>query len=151
MHHLRRTVAAAKVGSSPTPRQGSKIASAFRGCVWRSLSIPSVWGNAAKSALGPTGFCCPNTTRMLSSSAETEMTFQGTLGEIVSTLETYNVAWKDSHIVSVEINRPKKMNAMNRKFWKETKELFTAINNDYDNDIRCVILTGAGKSFSAGM
>eukprot|EP01138_Halocafeteria_seosinensis_P015988 gb/GECG01016316.1/.p1 GENE.gb/GECG01016316.1/~~gb/GECG01016316.1/.p1 ORF type:complete len:359 (+),score=39.69 gb/GECG01016316.1/:1-1077(+) len=86
-------------------------------------------------------------------STEARMTepLQGALGEVIASLETYAVTWADNHVLQVEINRPKKLNAMNKKFWQETRELFNAIGSDYDNDIRCVILKGAGKSFTAGL
>jgi enoyl-CoA hydratase len=49
----------------------------------------------------------------------------------------------------VTINRPDKLNALNKALMKEIKELFTALKND--DSVYVVILTGAGdKAFVAG-
>lgn len=52
-------------------------------------------------------------------------------------------------VAVVTINRPEKLNALNRKVKSELKEVFSAVKDD--NAIRVVILTGIGeKSFVAG-
>ncbi len=52
-------------------------------------------------------------------------------------------------IAHVQINRPEKINAMNADFWKEIVDIFREIE---DNDeIRVVVLSGAGKHFSSGI
>jgi len=56
---------------------------------------------------------------------------------------------KDSHIVTITINRPEAMNAMDRDTSRELAEAFEEF--DQDADLLVAILTGAGdKAFSAG-
>lgn len=55
---------------------------------------------------------------------------------------------KEEGIGIVTINRPKALNALNIQVFVELYEMFCAIEND--QDIRVVILTGAGKAFVAG-
>jgi len=50
--------------------------------------------------------------------------------------------------VQITLNRPDKLNSFNRPMAKELQVAFTKI--DADDSIRCVILTGAGRGFSAG-
>ncbi|XP_023142429.1 delta(3,5)-Delta(2,4)-dienoyl-CoA isomerase, mitochondrial isoform X1 [Amphiprion ocellaris] len=52
-------------------------------------------------------------------------------------------------ITHVELHRPKKLNAMNKAFWREMVECFTEIAED--RDCRVVLVSGAGKMFTAGM
>lgn len=52
-------------------------------------------------------------------------------------------------ITHVELNRPEKRNAMNRAFWSEMVECFNEIAADPDS--RVVIVSGAGKIFTAGI
>lgn len=53
------------------------------------------------------------------------------------------------HIAHVQINRPDKRNAMNAAFWSEITELFEWI--DLNDEIRVVVLSGAGEHFSSGI
>ena len=54
-----------------------------------------------------------------------------------------------NHIAVVTINRPEKLNALNRKVKSELREVFSKIKDD--DAVRVVILTGSGdKSFVAG-
>jgi delta(3,5)-delta(2,4)-dienoyl-CoA isomerase len=55
------------------------------------------------------------------------------------------------YILQVELNRPAKRNAMNDVFWKETVACFEQIKHDTANDIRVVIISGAGVMFTAGL
>jgi len=56
---------------------------------------------------------------------------------------------KENKIAVVTINRPDKLNALNKKTLEEIKEAFNQIKND--DEIFAVILTGAGeKAFVAG-
>ena len=48
----------------------------------------------------------------------------------------------------VTLNRPEKMNALNAQLLSEFRECLEAI--DDDSEVRVVILTGAGRAFSAG-
>lgn len=56
----------------------------------------------------------------------------------------------DGKVAVVSINRPKKFNALS---WKTFSELKEAIENlaKPETDIRCIILTGEGKHFTAGL
>jgi len=49
----------------------------------------------------------------------------------------------------VRINRPAKANAMDAAFWAEIPQVFEAL--DDDPNVRVIILSGAGKHFSAGI
>ena len=53
-------------------------------------------------------------------------------------------------VVEVRLNRPKKRNAMNQALWREVGRCFTEVL-PYDKNCRCVLLTGAGPTFSAGL
>ena len=52
-------------------------------------------------------------------------------------------------IACVEINRPDKLNAMDAAFWTEMISAFEWV--DATDEIRVVVVTGAGKHFSAGI
>ena len=53
------------------------------------------------------------------------------------------------HILLVTMNRPDVLNAMNMQMGHETHDLLTRLHHDPDW-VRCVVLTGAGRAFSAG-
>ena len=55
----------------------------------------------------------------------------------------------NGNIAHVQINRPEKVNAMNAAFWTEIIEIFQWI--DETDAVRVVVLSGAGKHFSAGI
>ena len=55
----------------------------------------------------------------------------------------------NNHIAHVQINRPEKYNAMNAPFWSEIVEIFKWI--DDTDAVRAVVISGAGKHFSAGI
>lgn len=63
--------------------------------------------------------------------------------------ETLEVTKPAPHILHVKLNRPKKLNAMNPKFFEEIKHCFDNANKD--EDVRVAVLTGNGKHFSAGL
>ncbi|XP_071490561.1 delta(3,5)-Delta(2,4)-dienoyl-CoA isomerase, mitochondrial-like [Diadema antillarum] len=63
--------------------------------------------------------------------------------------ETLVVTAPEEFVYKVEMNRPEKRNAMNKAFWREMVECFNIIARD--EDCRVVLLTGAGKMFSAGI
>jgi enoyl-CoA hydratase len=46
------------------------------------------------------------------------------------------------------LNRPDKLNAMNRKLSAELRDAVKAM--DADDDVGCIVITGAGRAFSAG-
>ncbi|MEH6566506.1 MAG: crotonase/enoyl-CoA hydratase family protein [Halopseudomonas sp.] len=52
-------------------------------------------------------------------------------------------------VAHIRINRPEKINAMNREFWAEMIEVFGWV--DETDSIRCAIISGEGKHFSAGI
>uniref|UniRef100_A0A1A7Y020 Delta(3,5)-Delta(2,4)-dienoyl-CoA isomerase, mitochondrial n=1 Tax=Iconisemion striatum TaxID=60296 RepID=A0A1A7Y020_9TELE len=52
-------------------------------------------------------------------------------------------------ITHVELHRPEKRNAMNKAFWSEMVECFNEIAED--QDCRVVVVSGAGKMFTAGI
>ncbi len=56
---------------------------------------------------------------------------------------------RDAHIVTLTLNSPQKMNAMNEAMWQGLGDIFCDLEND--DSVRCVLLRGAGdKAFSAG-
>ena len=67
----------------------------------------------------------------------------------LSQFESLAVTRPSPFVVQVELNRPNKLNAMNRAFWKEMVECFTLLS--HDPDCRSVVLSGAGKVFTAGL
>ena len=54
----------------------------------------------------------------------------------------------DNKIATITLNRPGNLNAFNAQMTLDVKEATDAVYKD--SSIRCVILTGAGKGFSAG-
>jgi enoyl-CoA hydratase len=66
----------------------------------------------------------------------------------VSDYSAFKVELTD-HIAHVQINRPEKINAMNAAFWSEIIEIFAWVENT--DDVRVVVLSGAGKHFSSGI
>ena len=56
---------------------------------------------------------------------------------------------KKDRIATVTMNRPKKMNAMNKEMQRSLRDSFVELGKDPDTDV--VILTGAGKAFTAGI
>ena len=50
-------------------------------------------------------------------------------------------------IAIVTLNRPDKRNALSEKLWGELKTTF----ENFEPDVRCVVLAGAGKHFCAGL
>src|SRR2546421_1018601 len=67
--------------------------------------------------------------------------------ETPMTYETikYEVA---EHILTITLNRPDKLNAFNAAMQKELIEAFDAA--DADDNVRAIIVTGAGRGFCAG-
>ncbi|TRX73496.1 crotonase/enoyl-CoA hydratase family protein [Pseudomonas mangiferae] len=56
------------------------------------------------------------------------------------------LADKIAHVI---IDRPEKANAMNADFWREIIEIFRWV--DDTDEVRAVVLSGAGKHFSSGI
>jgi len=63
--------------------------------------------------------------------------------------QAINVSVPSPFVFSVEMNRPSKMNALNKEMMTEIKDVFTKL--DQDPNCRVVVLSGAGKMFSAGV
>jgi len=62
---------------------------------------------------------------------------------------TLKLSYPSEYIALVTLNRPEKLNAMNRVMYKEIKETFESL--DKNLDIRCIVVTGNEKAFCAGM
>ena len=56
---------------------------------------------------------------------------------------------KDDGIAWVSLNRPEVRNAFNQKMQDELGALWTAFR--YDDEVRCIVLTGEGHSFCTGV
>ncbi len=65
----------------------------------------------------------------------------------MASYETILVDRQDD-VVTVTLNRPRKKNAMNPTLHNEMVELLTELR--FDKDLRVLVITGAGDSFSAG-
>ena len=63
------------------------------------------------------------------------------------TYETLKVTEADA-VVTVTVNRPEALNALNSTFFKEMDDLIASIGAR--SDVRVLIITGAGKAFVAG-
>ncbi|MBI2163231.1 MAG: enoyl-CoA hydratase/isomerase family protein, partial [candidate division NC10 bacterium] len=61
---------------------------------------------------------------------------------------TFIKAWTEDDVGLVQMHRPEVLNALNQEMFEE---LLTALEVfDADPAIRCMILTGSGRAFSAG-
>lgn len=63
--------------------------------------------------------------------------------------ETLLIERVGDHVLQVTMNRPEVLNAMNAAMGREMHDLLTRLHHDPDW-VRCVVLTGAGRAFSAG-
>jgi len=63
--------------------------------------------------------------------------------------ETITCARPAPHVMLVTLNRPEVGNALNTKMGEELRDLFTHYAT-HPNDLRCVILTGAGEKIFCG-
>jgi enoyl-CoA hydratase/carnithine racemase len=66
----------------------------------------------------------------------------------MSEYETLIVSKQDG-VASVTLNRPGVRNAVNGQMQRELRELWTGFR--YDDEVRCVVLMGAGHSFCTGI
>jgi enoyl-CoA hydratase len=57
-------------------------------------------------------------------------------------------AWTEDAVGLVQLNRPEVLNALNQEMFEELLRALEAF--DADPAIRCMVLTGAGRAFSAG-
>ena len=56
---------------------------------------------------------------------------------------------QDGHIVTITLNRPERLNAISRPMLGELSAKM--VEADKDPDVRCIILTGAGRGFCSGL
>ncbi|MBS1846686.1 MAG: enoyl-CoA hydratase/isomerase family protein [Actinobacteria bacterium] len=56
---------------------------------------------------------------------------------------------RDGHIARLRLERPEKLNAQTHRMWFELRQIGDAIGSD--TSIRALIVSGAGRSFSAGL
>ena len=56
---------------------------------------------------------------------------------------------QDGHIVTITLNRPERLNAISRPMLNELSEKM--VEADKDPEVRCIILTGAGRGFCSGL
>lgn len=54
----------------------------------------------------------------------------------------------DNNIAFITLNRPEKLNSINRPMSDELKDTLRFVKND--REVRCVVITGAGRAFCAG-
>lgn len=52
------------------------------------------------------------------------------------------------HVATITLNRPHRLNAFNTQSYQQTTEAF--YKADADPEVRCIILTGAGRGFCSG-
>jgi enoyl-CoA hydratase/carnithine racemase len=63
--------------------------------------------------------------------------------------DNYMLLEKDGYVATITINRPEQRNAMKSTMWKWLAETLNELNDD--NDVRCVVIRGAGeKAFASG-
>ncbi len=56
---------------------------------------------------------------------------------------------QDDHVVTITLNRPERLNAISRPMLNELSA--KVVEADKDPDVRCIVLTGAGRGFCAGL
>lgn len=54
----------------------------------------------------------------------------------------------EEHVATIMLNRPEKLNAATFELGEQLQDAFARASEE--NDVRCVVLTGAGKGFCAG-
>ncbi|CAF1365551.1 unnamed protein product [Adineta ricciae] len=63
--------------------------------------------------------------------------------------ETLKISQPKPHVFLVELNRPKKLNAMNEQLFNDLKTCFEQLNKH--DECRAIVLTGNGRAFSTGI
>ncbi len=56
---------------------------------------------------------------------------------------------QDGHVVTITLNRPERLNAISRPMLQELSSKI--VEADKDPEVRCIILTGAGRGFCSGL
>eukprot|EP01098_Paradermamoeba_levis_P007532 TRINITY_DN3119_c0_g1_i1.p1 TRINITY_DN3119_c0_g1~~TRINITY_DN3119_c0_g1_i1.p1 ORF type:complete len:316 (+),score=84.37 TRINITY_DN3119_c0_g1_i1:1153-2100(+) len=103
---------------------------------------------------------------MLSSfsrSSQTKVAFQTKTSTLVPSAKRFSSAapaaptfehlkvtrYDTDHVVHIELDRPKKSNALNGKLWEEIRTFFENIS--HDPKCRVIVISGSGKNFTAGL
>jgi len=73
------------------------------------------------------------------------MSSESTSSEIDYNTILYSVS---ENILTITLNRPERLNAWNLEMYRELRDAFD--KSDADDDVRVVIITGAGRGFCAG-
>ncbi|KAF9583124.1 hypothetical protein BGW38_010198, partial [Lunasporangiospora selenospora] len=63
--------------------------------------------------------------------------------------ETVKVTFPAPFVAHVELNRPKKMNAINSGMWVDIRSVFDTLR--HDPDVRAIVLSGSGRCFTSGL
>ncbi|KAK3814164.1 MAG: ClpP/crotonase-like domain-containing protein [Benniella sp.] len=63
--------------------------------------------------------------------------------------ETVKVTFPAPFVAHVELNRPKKLNAINGTMWFDIRSVFDTLKDD--PDVRAIVLSGAGRGFTSGL
>ena len=56
---------------------------------------------------------------------------------------------QDGYVVTITLNRPERLNAISRPMLQELSAKM--VEADKDPEVRCIILTGEGRGFCAGL
>ncbi|XP_061538685.1 delta(3,5)-Delta(2,4)-dienoyl-CoA isomerase, mitochondrial isoform X2 [Phycodurus eques] len=102
------------------------------------MDMLSLFAKSALSTYRGSGPCSQTVIRAMSSSGGTTAPY--------TTLAISRPAQAVTH---VELHRPNKRNAMNKAFWSEMVDCFNEISGD--PDCRVVVVSAAGKVFTAGI
>ncbi|KAG0329455.1 putative enoyl CoA hydratase [Dissophora globulifera] len=65
------------------------------------------------------------------------------------TFETVKVSFPAPFVAHVELNRPKKLNAINDAMWADIGSVFNTLRDD--PEVRAIVLSGSGRCFSSGI
>ncbi|KAK3928758.1 Delta(3,5)-Delta(2,4)-dienoyl-CoA isomerase, mitochondrial [Frankliniella fusca] len=63
--------------------------------------------------------------------------------------ETIAVSVHSPFVYNVELNRPDRLNALNKTMWREIGEAFQTLSDD--KECRVIVLSASGKAFTAGL
>ncbi len=62
---------------------------------------------------------------------------------------TFSMQKRGEHILHIELNRPEDLNSTDLQFYDDFNDFFTKVS--YERNIRCIVITAAGKHFCAGL
>ncbi|KAI1311034.1 hypothetical protein EDD11_003576 [Mortierella claussenii] len=63
--------------------------------------------------------------------------------------ETVKVSFPAPFVAHVELNRPKKLNAINGAMWADIRSVFDTLRDD--PEVRAIVLSGSGRGFTSGL